>query len=124
MLSTEVIPTYLTVFFLIPGAFPQNELFSQSEAYCRRFIPLMTSSDLGLCTYPCLLLSVDQPPKVLVLSEPDGTACKVFNGFQQTPQVGNCRGGFCQETRYYDITKRVKRDVSAQYYPKWRTCKQ
>uniref|UniRef100_A0A131Z4H5 Glycine rich superfamily member n=1 Tax=Rhipicephalus appendiculatus TaxID=34631 RepID=A0A131Z4H5_RHIAP len=117
MLSTEVIPTYLTVFFLIPGAFPQNELFSQSEAYCRRFIPLMISSDLGLCTYPCLLLSVDQPPKVLVLSEPDGTACKVFNGFQQTPQVGNCRGGFCQETRFYDITKRVKRDVSASVTP-------
>ncbi|KAL1469797.1 hypothetical protein MTO96_040858 [Rhipicephalus appendiculatus] len=113
MLSMAAIPTCLTVIFLIPGTFCQNELFTRSETYCRRFIPPMITSAMGLCTYPCLLLSNGQSPKILVLSEPDGTACKIYNRFLQTPQVGNCRGGFCLEAQNYGGAKRMKRDVSA-----------
>ncbi|XP_049271349.1 uncharacterized transmembrane protein DDB_G0289901 [Rhipicephalus sanguineus] len=112
MLSSAAIPTYLVVLFLIPGTFSQNELFYRSETYCRRFVPPMITSALGLCTYPCLLLSNDQPPKILVISEPDGTVCKIYNRFLQTPQASECRAGFCQETQDYGIKKRMKRDVS------------
>uniref|UniRef100_L7LZE4 Putative glycine rich protein n=1 Tax=Rhipicephalus pulchellus TaxID=72859 RepID=L7LZE4_RHIPC len=112
MLSKAAIATYFTVLFVTPGTFAQNDLFDQSEAYCRRIIPPKITSTLGLCTYPCLLLSNDQPPKILVLSEPDGTACKIYNGFLQTPQLGNCRGGVCHGTQDYGVMKRMKRDVS------------
>ncbi|XP_075746427.1 uncharacterized protein LOC119187818 [Rhipicephalus microplus] len=111
MLSTAAI--YVTVLCLIPGAFSQNELLYQSENYCRRFVSPTITSALGLCTYPCLLWSNNQPPKVLVISEPDGTACKIYDGFRQAPQVvGNCRAGFCHRTEDYHLLKRMKRDVS------------
>nr|XP_037291836.1 mucin-19-like [Rhipicephalus microplus] len=110
MLSTAAI--YVTVLCLIPGAFSQNELLFQSENHCRRFVSPTITSALGLCTYPCLLWSNYQPPKILVISEPDGTACKVYNGFWQARQVGNCQAGFCHSTQNYGSLKRIKRDIT------------
>ncbi|XP_065308577.1 uncharacterized transmembrane protein DDB_G0289901-like [Dermacentor albipictus] len=102
---------FLTVVFFIRGAVCQYEADDRRERYCHRlFLPVINPA-MGLCTYPCLLLSHELPPKILVQWEPDGTVCKIKDPFSQELKTGHCRRGSCQGTGSYGEIKRIKRGL-------------
>ncbi|XP_075542564.1 uncharacterized protein LOC142576350 [Dermacentor variabilis] len=111
MLKFGTIVRFITVVFFIQGAVCQYEALYRRERYCRRLFPPVINSAMGLCTYPCLLLSDELPPQILVNWEPDGTVCKIKDRFSQELKTGHCRRGLCQGTGSYGEIKRIKRGL-------------
>ncbi|XP_075542570.1 uncharacterized protein LOC142576354 isoform X2 [Dermacentor variabilis] len=103
MLKISTIVRFLTVLFFIRGTVCQYDGIYRTEPYCRPLFTPVINSAMGLCTFPCLLLSHEQPSKIIFLWEPDGTLCK----------TGHCRRGSCQGTASYGEIKRIKRDLAS-----------
>ncbi|XP_049519476.1 uncharacterized PE-PGRS family protein PE_PGRS54-like [Dermacentor silvarum] len=111
MLKIATILRFLTVLFFIQGTVCQNEAVYRRKRYCRRLFTPAINSAIGVCTFPCLLLSREEPPKILVQWEPDGSLCKIYERFSQKLKTGHCRRGLCLGTPSYGGIQRIKRDL-------------
>ncbi|XP_037565778.1 uncharacterized protein LOC119445578 isoform X2 [Dermacentor silvarum] len=85
----------IAAFFSTIGVLYRSHADYQSPLYCQRLVAPLITTIRTVCTYPCLLVSPEGIPSIVVLPEPDGTLCK----------VGRCRGGACLELWNYGTAK-------------------
>lgn len=85
--------------------------FSSNSWYCHRLVSQFITSYVTPCTFPCLVVSRHEGPKIIVQREPDGTTCRIPQGFRQERKIGKCRSSVCRPAEPFTVLKRKRRFI-------------
>lgn len=91
--------------------------------YCQRLVPAFITAAVTPCTYPCLLLSPHEHPRIVVHPEPDGTPCRMTTDLGHHYEVGKCRGSVCRPPLPNITLKRKKRFICLYAFVKYMKAK-
>lgn len=102
-------------------AVPTTDASPHSPWYCYRLAPQFITSSVTPCTFPCLYISSNVHPHIVVQPELDGTPChmapslhhktQVSPALHHATEVGTCRRGVCTLKRRPPVLKRKKRFI-------------